>query len=133
MQTTELTLDTHTRRIVDITPSVQRFCRHLGSGLVNVFAPHATAGLALIETGSGSEQDLQEALARLLSRDDRWTHRHGSKGHGADHVLPAFVSPSLVGPVLDGRPVLGQWQSIVFVDLNVDNPIRKVRLSFLAG
>jgi len=133
MQTTELTLDTHTRRIVDLTPSVQRFCRQLGSGLVSIFAPHATAGLALIETGSGSEDDLQETLARLLPRDDRWTHRHGSRGHGADHVLPAFISPSLVVPVLDGKPALGQWQSIVFVDLNVDNPIRKIRLSFLAG
>jgi secondary thiamine-phosphate synthase enzyme len=133
MQTTELTLDTRTRTIVDLTPAVQRFVRPLGSGLVNVFAPHATAGLALIETGSGSEEDLQEVLARLLPRDDRWTHTHGSRGHGADHVLPALISPSLVIPVLDGRPALGTWQSIVFVDLNVDNPVRKVRLSFLAG
>jgi secondary thiamine-phosphate synthase enzyme len=133
MQTTELTLDTRTQRFVDLTASVLRFCRPLGSGLVNVFAPHATAGLALIETGSGSEQDLQETLARLLPRDDRWTHRHGSRGHGADHVLPALISPSLVIPVLDGQPALGTWQSIVFVDLNVDNPVRKVRLSFLAG
>src|SRR3954468_7641498 len=113
MQTIELTLDTRTERIVELTPSVLRFCRPLGSGLLNVFAPHATAGLALIETGSGSEDDLQEALARLLPRDNRWTHRHGSPGHGGDHVLPAFVSPSLVIPVLDGRPALGTWQSIV--------------------
>jgi secondary thiamine-phosphate synthase enzyme len=133
MQTTELTHDTRTRTIVDLTAAVQRFVRPLGSGLVNVFAPHATAGLALIETGSGSEEDLQETLARLLPRDDRWTHKHGSHGHGADHVLPAFVSPSMTVPVLDGRPALGTWQSIVLVDLNVDNPIRKVRLSFLAG
>jgi secondary thiamine-phosphate synthase enzyme len=133
MQTTELTLDTRSQRIVDLTAAVQRFCRPLGSGLVNVFAPHATAGLALIETGSGSETDLQEALARLLPRDDRWAHQHGSRGHGADHVLPAFVSPSLVVPVIDGHPALGTWQSIVFVDLNVDNPVRKVRLSFVAG
>lgn len=133
MQTTELTLDTRTRCFVDLTPSVLKFCRPLGSGLVNIFAPHATVGVALIETGSGSEEDLQEALGRLLPRDDRWTHKHGVRGHGADHVLPAFVSPSLVVPVIDGRPALGTWQSIVLVDLNVDNPIRKVRLSFLAG
>jgi secondary thiamine-phosphate synthase enzyme len=133
MQTAELALDTRTRPIVDLTPAVLEFCRPLESGLVNVFAPHATAGLALIETGSGSEADLEEALTRLLPRDDRWTHRHGSRGHGADHVLPAFISPSLVVPVIDGRPALGTWQSIVFVDLNVDNPVRKVRLSFLAG
>jgi secondary thiamine-phosphate synthase enzyme len=133
MQTTELTLDTRTQRIVDLTAAVQRFCRPLGSGLVSVFAPHATAGLALIEIGSGSEEDLQEALTRLLPRDGRWTHHHGSPGHGADHVLPAFISPSMVVPVIDGKPALGTWQSIVFVDLNVDNPVRKVRLSFLTG
>lgn len=133
MQTTELILDTRTQRIVDITQAVLRFCRPFGDGLVSVFAPHATVGLALIETGSGTEQDLQEALGRLLPRDDRWTHKHGTRGHGADHVLPAFVSPSLVIPVLGGKPALGTWQSIVLVDLNVDNPIRKVRLSFLAG
>src|SRR3954468_19445316 len=123
MQTIELTLDTRTQRFVNLTPSVLRFCRPLGSGLVNVFAPHATAGLALIETGSGSEEDLQEALARLLPRDDRWIHQHGSGGHGADHVLPAFVSPSLVVPVVAGEPALGVWQSIVLVDLNIDNPV----------
>jgi secondary thiamine-phosphate synthase enzyme len=133
MQTTELTLDTRTQRIVDLTPAVRKFCRQLGNGLVNIFAPHATAGLALIEIGSGSEEDLQEALGRLLPRDARWKHRHGSHGHGADHVLPAFISPSLVIPVFDGKPALGVWQSIVFVDLNIDNPVRKVRLSFLAG
>jgi secondary thiamine-phosphate synthase enzyme len=133
MQTTELTLDTRTRTIVDLTAAVQRFVRPFGSGLVNVFAPHATAGLALIETGSGSEDDLQEALGRILPRDSRWKHQHGSPGHGADHVLPAIVSPSLVVPVIDGKPALGTWQSIVFVDLNVDNPVRKVRLSFLSG
>jgi secondary thiamine-phosphate synthase enzyme len=133
MQTLELTLDTRNRHIVDITREVGKFCRPLGDGLVSVFAPHATAGLALIETGSGSEADLEETLGRLLPRDDRWTHQHGSPGHGADHVLPAFVSPSLVVPVLGGTPALGVWQSIVLVDLNVDNPVRKVRLSFLAG
>jgi secondary thiamine-phosphate synthase enzyme len=100
---------------------------------VSVFAPHATVGLALMETGSGSEPDLEAVLGRLLPRDDRWTHRHGTRGHGADHVLPAFISPSLVIPVLGGRLALGTWQSIVLVDLNVDNPVRQVRLSFLAG
>ncbi len=133
MKTTELTLDTRTDRIVDITAAVNRFCRPLGDGLVSVFAPHATCGLALIETKSGSEEDLQEALGRLLPRDDRWVHQHGAAGHGADHVLPAFVSPSLIVPVIDGHPALGTWQSIVLVDLNVDNPIRNVRLSFLSG
>ena len=133
MKSIEHTLDMRTQRVANLTPLVDAFCRPLGSGLVNVFAPHATVGLALIETGSGSEEDLEEALGRLLPRDDRWTHRHGSRGHGADHVVPAFISPSLVIPVLDGRPALGTWQSVVLVDLNVDNPIRKVRLSFLAG
>jgi secondary thiamine-phosphate synthase enzyme len=133
MQTTELTVDTRTRKIVDLTDAVRRFCAPLGSGLVSVFAPHATAGLALIETGSGSEADLEETLGRVLPRDDRWRHRHGAPGHGADHVLPAIVSPSLVVPVVDGAPALGIWQSIVLVDLNVDNPVRTVRLSFLAG
>ena len=133
MKSIEHTLDMRTQRFANVTPLVNAFCRPLGSGFVNVFAPHATVGLALIETGSGSEEDLEEALGRLLPRDDRWTHRHGSRGHGADHVVPAFISPSLVIPVLDGRPSLGTWQSIVLVDLNVDNPIRNVRLSFLAG
>lgn len=133
MHSIEHTLDMRTRRFADLTPLVLDFCRPLGSGLVSVFAPHATVGLALIETGSGTEQDLEEALSRLLPRDDRWVHRHGAPGHGADHVVPAFLSPSLVLPVLDGRPALGTWQSIVLVDLNVDNPERKVRLSFLGG
>lgn len=133
MQTIELTVDTRSQRFTDLTAAVQQFCRPLGDGLVSVFAPHATVGLALMETGSGSEPDLEEALGRLLPRDDHWVHRHGSRGHGADHVLPAFISPSLVIPVLGGRPALGTWQSIVLVDLNVDNPVRQVRLSFLAG
>jgi secondary thiamine-phosphate synthase enzyme len=133
MHTVELTIDTRTRRFTDLTPAVADFCRELGDGLVNVFAPHATVGLALMETGSGSEADLDEALGRLLPRDDRWVHRHGARGHGADHVVPAFISPSLVIPVIGGRPALGTWQSIVLVDLNVDNPVRQVRLSFLAG
>ncbi len=98
-----------------------------------MFAPHATAGIALVETGSGTESDLLSALEDLLPRDDRWRHRHGSAGHGADHVLPAIVSPSLVVPVVDGAPALGTWQSIVLVDQNVDNRVRRVRLSFLPG
>lgn len=133
MDTEELTIDTSGRDIVDLSSDVRRFCQGRGDGLVCVFAPHATAGLALIEVGSGSEDDLREALRRLLPRDDRWRHRHGSPGHGADHVLPAFISPSLVVPVLGGRPALGTWQSIVLVDPNTDNPRRTVRCSFVAG
>jgi secondary thiamine-phosphate synthase enzyme len=133
MQSVELTIDTRSQRFTDLTDAVVQFCRLLGDGLVNVFAPHATVGLALMETGSGSEPDLGEALGRLLPRDDRWVHRHGARGHGADHVLPAFISPSLVIPVFGGTPALGTWQSIVLIDLNVDNPVRQVRLSFLAG
>jgi secondary thiamine-phosphate synthase enzyme len=98
-----------------------------------VFAPHATAGIALIETGSGSESDLGELLGRLLPRDDRYRHAHGSPGHGGDHLLPALVPPSLTLAVRDGRPRLGTWQSIVLVDPNVDNPTRTVELSFVAG
>ena len=119
--------------VVDLTGKVAAFCRERGDGLVSVFVPHATAGVALVETGAGSDDDLLDTLARLLPRDDRWGHRHGSFGHGADHVLPAFVSPSLVVPVLRGRLALGTWQSIVLVDTNVDNLTRTVRLSFLPG
>jgi secondary thiamine-phosphate synthase enzyme len=131
--TTELTVDTSRQRIADLTAEVAAFCRGRGDGLVNVFAPHATAGLALMELGSGSEGDLQQALERILPRDDRYQHRHGSPGHGADHLLPVLVSPSLTIPVVDGRPTIGTWQSIVLVDLNRDNPIRTVRISFMAG
>lgn len=119
--------------VVDITGEVVDFCVGRGDGLVSVFVPHATAGVALVETGSGSEQDLMTALEGMLPRDDRWRHRHGSPGHGADHVLPAIVAPSLVIPVLGGRPALGTWQSVVLVDPNRDNPVRTVRLSFLPG
>ncbi len=128
-----LHLDVGDRRVVDLTSGVVRFCRDRGDGLVNVFAPHATAGVALVETGSGSEEDLADALERLLPRDDRYRHRHGAPGHGADHVLPALVCPSVTVPVLDGVPQLGTWQSIVLVDTNGDNPRRSVRLSFVAG
>ena len=104
-----------------------------GDGLLSVFVPHATAGVALIETGSGTEPDLADALARLLPVEDIYRHRHGSLGHGRDHVLPAFISPSLTIPVFRGRMALGVWQSIVLVDPNGDNPDRTVRLSFLEG
>ena len=133
MDTTELRVDTGGRRVTDLTEEVTAFCSGRGDGLLSVFAPHATAGLALMETGSGSEADLDELLDRLLPRDDRYRHRHGSKGHGADHVMPVLVSPSLVIPVVGGRPRLGTWQSVVLVDPNDDNPARTVRLSFLAG
>jgi secondary thiamine-phosphate synthase enzyme len=133
MQTTVLELNTSGERVTDITDRVASFCRDQGDGLVNVFAPHATAGLALMETGSGSESDLAATLDRLLPRDDRYGHSHGSPGHGADHLLPVLVSPSLTVPVEGGRMLLGTWQSIVLVDLNEDNPQRKVRLSFIPG
>ena len=133
MDTTELRVETGGRRVTDLTEAVTAFCSGRGDGLLSVFAPHATAGIALMETGSGSEADLDELLDRLLPRDDRYRHRHGSKGHGADHVMPVLVSPSLVIPVIGGRPRLGTWQSVVLVDPNDDNPSRTVRLSFLAG
>ncbi|HEY6471672.1 MAG TPA: YjbQ family protein [Acidimicrobiales bacterium] len=103
------------------------------TGSSTPFVPHATAGLALMETGSGSESDLLAALERLLPRDDRYGHAHGSPGHGADHLLPALVSPSVTLPVIGGRVAFGTWQSLVLVDLNVDNPDRRVRFSFVAS
>jgi secondary thiamine-phosphate synthase enzyme len=134
MRTEMHSLDTTSSRFVDVTDIVRRFCADGGGdGLVNVFAPHATAGIALMETGSGSEDDLEGALNRLLPRDDRYRHAHGSPGHGADHLLPAFVSPSMTIPVEGGVPALGTWQSIVVVDLNRDNPNRKLRLTFVPG
>jgi secondary thiamine-phosphate synthase enzyme len=135
MESTELTVRTGTRpAVVDITAEVTGFCRDRGDGLVSVFVPHATAGIAIIEAGAGSEDDLLAAVGdEILPRDDRWRHRHGSAGHGADHLLPAIIAPSITVPVLGGRPALGTWQSIVLVDTNGDNPQRRVRLSFLAG
>ena len=132
MQSLELTLDTRNRRIVDITREVGKFCRPLGDGLVSVFAPHATAGLALIETGPAPRPTWRRRWAGAAARGPL-DARDGSAGHGADHVLPAFVSPSLVVPVFGGAPALGVWQSIVLVDLNVDNPVGRCALSFLAG
>jgi secondary thiamine-phosphate synthase enzyme len=133
METTVLDVATGQRHLTDLTPDITRFCAGRGDGLLNVFAPHATAGLALLELGSGSGEDLDELLARLLPRDDRYRHRHGSPGHGADHLLPVLISPSLSVPVVDDQPALGTWQSLVLVDLNGDNPRRHVRLSFLVG
>ena len=133
METIELDVDASDRQFIDLTDRVAAFTANLGDGLVHVFAPHATAGLALMELGSGSEPDLAELLDRILPRDDRYRHRHGSPGHGADHLLPALVSPALVLPVVNGRVLLGTWQSVVLVDLNRDNPRRKVRLSFVSG
>jgi secondary thiamine-phosphate synthase enzyme len=133
METTVLDVDTSRDRIVDLTDRVRAFCSGHGDGLCNVFAPHATAGVAIIETGARSDDDLVDALERLLPRDDRYRHAHGSPGHGADHLLPAIVAPTLVIPVHDGDPLLGVWQSVVLVDLNQDNPRRSVRLSFVPG
>ena len=119
--------------VTDITSEVARFVVDHGDGLVNVFVPHATAGVAIIETGAGSDADLAGHLETLFPRDDRWRHRHGSPGHGGDHVMPAFVAPSITVPVLDGRLQLGTWQSIVLVDPNGDNPRRSIRLSFVGS
>jgi secondary thiamine-phosphate synthase enzyme len=133
MRKLEFEIDTGGRLVTDVTDRVRAFAQEAGpfDGLLHVFVPHATAGVALIETGSGSDADLEEALGRLLPRDDRYTHRHGSTGHGGDHLLPAFVSPSLSVPVDAGRVVLGTWQSVVVVDPNRENNRRRVRLSFI--
>jgi secondary thiamine-phosphate synthase enzyme len=119
--------------VVDLTDECADFVKKDGDGLLHVFVPHATAGIAILETGSGSDDDLLTQLDLLLPRDDRWRHRHGSPGHGRDHVLPAFLPPSMTVPVLDGRPALGTWQSICLVDTNTDNPDRQIRLSYLPG
>ena len=134
MRTTEFELSTKGRRVVDLTDQVRDFAEASGAdGLLHVFLPHATAGLALMETGSGSEEDLDAALERLLPRDDRYAHRHGSVGHGGDHLLPVFVAPTLTLLVEDGRPVLGTWQSVVLIDPNRENDVRRVRLTYIAG
>jgi secondary thiamine-phosphate synthase enzyme len=121
--------------VYDLAAECGRFLRSAGAvdGLLNVWVPHATAGLAIIETGAGSDEDLLAALRDLLPADHRWRHRHGSPGHGRDHVLPAFVPPYASIPVLGGQLALGTWQSVCLVDTNVDNPVRRVRLSFLPG
>jgi secondary thiamine-phosphate synthase enzyme len=134
MRTEELQVSTRGQRVLDVTDQVLAFAEAAGGdGLVNVYLPHATAGVALMETGSGSERDLEEALERLLPRDDRYAHRHGSVGHGGDHLLPVFVSPSVVIPVIGGRLALGTWQRVVLVDPNRENDRRRIRLSFLPG
>jgi secondary thiamine-phosphate synthase enzyme len=134
MHSTEFTLHTGTREsIVDLTGRAAEFVAGLGDGLLTVFVPHATAGLAILELGSGSEEDLLAVLTRLLPVDGRYRHAHGSPGHGRSHVMPAFLAPSVVVPVIGGRLTLGGWQSVVLVDLNIDNPTRSIRLAFVAG
>ena len=134
MRTAEVRLDTRGRRVLDVTARVRAFAAEVGGdGLLHLFLPHATAGLALMETGSGSEGDLEELLERLLPREDRYAHRHGSVGHGGDHLLPVLVSSSLTLTVEDGEVVLGTWQSVVVVDPNRENDVRRLRLSFLQG
>jgi secondary thiamine-phosphate synthase enzyme len=124
----------HRRGVFDLTVDAARFVAGRGSGLLNVFVPHATAGIAIIETGAGSDTDLMNTIDGLIPRDDgRYRHRHGSPGHGADHVMPGIVSPSVVVPVVDGRMALGTWQAIVLVDPNEDNAERQIHLSFIAG
>ena len=119
--------------VLDLTDRCADFVADRGDGLLHVFVPHATAGIAVLETGAGSDDDLLAALGDLLPADDRWKHRHGSPGHGRSHVMPALVPPYATVPVVGGRLALGTWQSVCLVDLNVDNPERQVRLSFLAG
>ncbi len=134
MRSSEVEVDTRGRLVTDISDRVHAFARDAdGDGLLHVFLPHATAGLALMETGSGSEEDLEDAVERVVPRDDRYVHRHGSRGHGADHLLPVFVSPSLTLAVEGGRVVLGTWQSVVLIDPNRENNHRRIRLSFLGG
>jgi secondary thiamine-phosphate synthase enzyme len=134
MDTTVITVRTGDRPIVrDITGEAERFVSGRGDGLLHVFVPHATAGVAIIETGAGSDEDLLTAIDELLPAEDKWRHRHGAKGHGRDHVLPAWIAPYASLPVLDGRIQLGTWQSICLVDPNGDNPSRQVRFSFLTG
>ena len=137
MELRELTIDTGNRpALVDLSGECATFLAHVAAdadGLLTVFVPHATAGVVIMELGSGSEEDLLAALERLLPRDDRWRHRHGSAGHGADHVLPLLASPSVTIPVVSGRMALGTWQSVALLDSNGDNPRRTVELAFLRG
>lgn len=119
--------------VLDLTTDAANFVDGRGDGLLHLFVPHATAGLAILETGAGSDHDLLAALRDLLPADDRWQHRHGSRGHGRSHVMPALIPPYATVPVIAGRIALGTWQSICLVDLNVDNDVREVRFSFLAG
>ena len=134
MRTEVITVRTGNRPVVqDITRDAERFVSGEQDGLLHVFVPHATAGLAIIETGAGSDTDLLAAVDELLPTTDKWRHRHGSKGHGRDHVLPAWIPPYATVPVLGGRMALGTWQSVCLVDPNGDNPTRQVRFSFIPG
>jgi secondary thiamine-phosphate synthase enzyme len=134
METTTLTITTGSKATtVDLTADAASFVAGKGDGLLNVFVPHATAGVAVFETGAGSDADLVHHLETLFPRDDRWHHAHGSPGHGADHVMPALIAPSISIPVIAGSLALGTWQSVVLVDPNRDNSTRTVRLSFIAG
>lgn len=136
MHSTEIQVRTGNVAVVhDLTADIEKFLKDAGAGdgLLHVWVPHATAGLAVIETGAGSDEDLLTAIDVLLPRDDRWRHQHGTPGHGRDHVLPAFVPPYATVPVVDGAAATGIWQSVCLVDTNVDNPVRTVRFSFLAG
>lgn len=133
MRTDVFDLDTGSTLVHDLNGMITRWLAPSDEGLLSIFVPHATAGLALIETNAGSEPDLAAALERLLPTADIYRHRHGSLGHGRDHVLPAFITPSLTVPVLRGRLLLGTWQSVCLIDPNIDNPRRQVRLSLLAG
>jgi secondary thiamine-phosphate synthase enzyme len=119
--------------VLDLTADCADVVEERGDGILQLFVPHATAGIAILETGAGSDDDLLAALGDLLPADDRWRHRHGSPGHGRSHVMPAIVPPHATVPVLDGRLALGTWQSVCLVDLNVDNDVREVRFSFLHG
>ncbi|MEV0299308.1 YjbQ family protein [Nocardia sp. NPDC050710] len=133
MKSTVIEVTTGRSEVVyDLTPQCARFARDAGGdGLLHIFVPHATAGIAIIELGAGSDDDLLAALRDLLPADDRWQHAHGSRGHGRSHVMPALIPPYATVAVLDGALTLGTWQSIALVDLNIDNPVRQVRLSFL--
>ncbi len=133
MITTVLTVETGRRPLTDLTEACVRFSRPGGDGLLNVFAPHGTCGLALIELGAGSDDDLLAWLDQLLPRTAPYRHRHGTPGHGRDHLVPALLPPTLTIPVVGGRPELGSWQHVVLVDTNPDNPVRRVRLTLLAG
>ncbi|MDX1467755.1 MAG: YjbQ family protein [Acidimicrobiia bacterium] len=135
MRTAEITIETDRHAAaVDLTSDAVDFCRDQGDGLLSVYVPHATAGLAIFETGAGSDRDVLSSIDELWPRDrSRWSHEHGTPGHGRDHVLPAFIAPSITIPVVGGAMQLGTWQSLVLIDTNVDNPIRKVRFSFLPG
>ncbi|MEX1005268.1 MAG: YjbQ family protein [Acidimicrobiia bacterium] len=133
MRSAEIQVTTgRTPTVVDLGAHIARFLQPSDSGLLNVFAPHATCGIAVVELGAGSDTDLLASIDDILPAEDRWRHRHGSAGHGRDHVLPAWIAPSLTVPVVEGAPTLGTWQSVVLVDTNIDNPERTVRLTILS-